>query len=594
MPKGTPRLVLRTLAHYWRIVCSSSFRLGLGLLCGLVHCSFAEISVVATVDQNRVVSGDSFGYSITVKGVQGGVQPNIPKIEGLSFQGPSTQVSTTWINNQVSQSLVFQYRVTPTRTGEFVIPAVEIEVGGKKYATEPIKIVVEKNAGEDALKQSLYAKVRLDSPQVFVGQTAPLDVWLFIREDVPWKQVSAFDHEAEGLGYRFLPNLKKGSKVVDGVNFTVLVVEGAISPTKTGKLTFGPCILKTQLRVQRKGGGGPFNDPFFESFFGNAEVREYPVTLDPVPIEVLPLPEPGRPADFAGAVGQWKLEVSAKPTEVAVGDPITLTAKIKGEGNIDTVPPIRLGDLTEFKTYEPTSKTTKNDLGTQGERTFEQVLIAKDVTVKRLPEIRFSFFNPRTKQYEVARRDPIPLVVKAGSTGQTTIVGGGAPVRPKEKLGQDIVYIKGNLGPVAAVTPFVKTGGFLALNVFPVVALVGAVAWKRRVDKLRGDMAYARRSRAAKQARRLLAETGSFDQVQRALQSYLGDRLNIPASGITVAIVDDQLLPRGLKADLAEELKGCFEACDTARFAGGSGGADVATLRERVERLIDEIEKIQL
>ena len=54
---------------------------------------------------------------------------------------------------------------------------------------------------------------------------------------------------------------------------------------------------------------------------GSRQVREVPVTIDAVPIEVLPLPDEGKPADFTGAVGQWNLEVTAKPTEVAVGDP---------------------------------------------------------------------------------------------------------------------------------------------------------------------------------------------------------------------------------------------------------------------------------
>jgi len=65
------------------------------------------------------------------------------------------------------------------------------------------------------------------------------------------------------------------------------------------------------------------------------------------------------------------------------------------------------------------------------------------------------------------------------------------------------------------------------LNAAPVLALLGGIGWKRRTDKLRGDVAYARRSRAAKNARRLLGSATSYDQIQHALQDYLGDRLNI-------------------------------------------------------------------
>jgi BatD DUF11 like domain len=325
---------------------------------------------------------------------------------------------------------------------------------------------------------------------------------------------------------------------------------------------------------------------------GRTQVREVPITIDVLPVTVLPLPEEGRPADFSGAVGQWNLEVTAKPTEVAVGDPITFTIKVSGSGNIDTVPTPKLGGLDEFKTYEPTTKTTKDDLNTTGERVIQQVLIARTPEVKQLPEVRLVYFDPVAKAYKTADKAPIKLVVKAGSGGQSTIVSGGNRLRPEEKLGQDIVYLKGDLGPVPSTVPFCATPTFWTLNTMPVLALLGGIGWKRRTDKLRGDIAYARRLRAAREARKLLADAKSYDEVQRALQNYLGDRLNIPAAGITASIVEEQLLPRGISSELATGLRECFEACDTARFAGGSAGAAIAATREKVDRLIDELEKI--
>ena len=178
--------------------------------------------------------------------------------------------------------------------------------------------------------------------------------------------------------------------------------------------------------------------------------------------------------------------------------------------------------------------------------------------------------------------------------GQTTIVSDGSRLRGEEKLGQDIVYLKGDLGPAAAAVPFYATPVFWTLNILPVLGLLGSIGWKRHTDKLRGDVAYARRSRAARNARRLLDSASSYDEIQHALQQYLGDRLNIPAGGITASIVDEQLVPRGVNGQLASDTKTCFEACDTARFAGGNTGSGAQAIREEVKRLIDELEKKQL
>jgi alcohol dehydrogenase class IV len=128
----------------------------------------------------------------------------------------------------------------------------------------------------------------------------------------------------------------------------------------------------------------------------------------------------------------------------------------------------------------------------------------------------------------------------------------------------------------------------------PALALLGTVGWKRRTDRLRGDVAYARRTRAAKKARKLLTSATSYDEIQHALQHYLGDRLNIPVGGITASVVDEQLVPRGVNAELADRVRACFEACDTARFAGGGADTSIQATRDNVERLIDELETKQL
>jgi hypothetical protein len=536
--------------------------------------AFADVSVVASVDRNHVAFGESVALTIVVQGTQGGSQPSIPRVDGLNFDGPSTQSSFSLNNGQMSQSISFVYQVTPARTGEFTIPAIAVNVGGKSYSTEPIRLVVEKGSGQNDSSQEIFARAMVPSKQVYLGQTEPVGVLVFARADLPYKGLSSFNYEADGLGFKYLPNVKPGTQVINGESYNVGVIQGAISPERTGTLNFGPCILKAQLTVPRRGGrnGWPFDDSMFDQM----------------------LPEEGRPADFGGAIGQWKLDVTAKPTDIAVGDPITVTIKVSGNGNIDTVPMPKFGPLDGFKTYDPTTKTTKDDLNTTGERVMQQVLIAKSTDVKELPEVRLAYFDPEARAYKTAVQSPIKLVVKAGTGGRTTIVSGGERLRPDEKLGQDIVYLKGNVGPVAPTAPFYGTATFWVLNVSPVLALLGAVGWKRRTDKLRGDVAYARRTRAAKKARQLLASAASYDEIQHALQHYLGDRLNIPVGGITANVVDEQLVPRGVNGEIADRARSCFEACDTARFAGGGAEANVQATRDNVERLIDELETKQL
>jgi len=534
---------------------------------------FAQVRVTATVDRNRIGFGESLMLTITAHDTQTAPSVAIPKVDGLRFAGPSVSTSMSIVNGTVNQSVGLAYQVTPSRPGEFVIPSLEVTVGKQVYRTEPIPIVVEKGIPQTDGSQLVTLRVQTPSQQLYLGQTAPLNVQIFARSDAPLKGFAGFSAEADGLGYQYRPNLKSGTYIEGGVRYNVFVIEGAITPERTGKLHFGPCVVKAQLTVERRGRPADL----FERFFGREEIREVPFTMDAVPLEVLPLPEEGRPSDFSGAVGQWDLEVTAKPTQVAVGDPITLTIKISGTGNLHRVSAPKLAGLDEFKTYDPTTKTTPNELNTAGERIIQQVLVPKSAGVKQLPVVRLSYFDPIAKQYKTASHPPIPIVVQPGAGGQATIVSGGLRVRPEEKLGHDIVYLKGAPGPVARVFP---PSAFWLLNVAPALALLGALAWKRRADKLRADIAYARRNRASRNARKQLATATDCEQIQHALQTYLGDRLNIPSSGITASVADERGLPRAVRE--------IFETCDAARFAGVA--VDTAALKQKVQQVIDELE----
>ena len=220
--------------------------------------AFADVSVVATVDRNHVAFGESVTLTITVQGARNAPRPSVPPVDGLQIQytGQSMQVV---MGDSNSQSLSFTYQVMPGRTGESVIPAIEVNVNGNVYHTEPIKLVVEKGAVQGGVNQRLFARVTLASQQAYLGQTVPINVIVFVRKDIPFHGLSGFQAEAEGLNYKHLDRLKQGSEVIDGESFSFYVIEGALTPTRVGALSFGPAAVKCQLRVPKRGGDDFFN-----------------------------------------------------------------------------------------------------------------------------------------------------------------------------------------------------------------------------------------------------------------------------------------------------------------------------------------------
>ena len=117
----------------------------------------------------------------------------------------------------------------------------------------------------------------------------------------------------------------------------MLELRTAVFPIIPGDLIISPAKLKCDLIIPRQR----------ESLFGDAflmislagEQRRFPIerATESVIIKAKPLPEQGKPIDFKGAVGSYNMEVSTKAQQVKVGDPITLSISVYGEGNIQTV-----------------------------------------------------------------------------------------------------------------------------------------------------------------------------------------------------------------------------------------------------------------
>ena len=105
--------------------------------------------------------------------------------------------------------------------------------------------------------------------------------------------------------------------------------------------------------------------------------QDIKVASPPVELTVSTLPAEGRPPDFSGAVGTFKIASDLSSTAAAAGDPLTLRLHVTGSGNFDRVDSTMLEHVEQWKTYPPKSTFKSSDaLGYKGEKTFEQPLIA--------------------------------------------------------------------------------------------------------------------------------------------------------------------------------------------------------------------------
>ena len=345
-------------------------------------------------------------------------------------------------------------------------------------------------------------------------------------------------------------------------------------------------------------------DPFEDIFAANYQRKQLTAHSEAVAMNVMPLPAQNRPANFNGAVGSFDLKASAAPTNVSVGDPITLRIEVQGRGSFDSV---KLPDFgwKDFTFYQPnTSVTNSDNLGTRGVKYFDQVIVPQRAGIAAIPALSFSFFDPDARIYKTINKPAIPITVKATGHGQaqpTVIASADTPTQPLRPA-TDIVHIKPTLGQLSFIAPpFATRPWFMILLLLPAGLWGAAVAWRRQTDRMTNDPRIRRERETARRVAELLPNLREhaarresdafFATTFRLLQEQIGERLEMPAAAITEAVVDEKLPKLGANADLLKTLGGLFQACNQARYAGATV-ADMEAMIPTIEAALREIRQL--
>ena len=226
--------------------------------------------------------------------------------------------------------------------------------------------------------------------------------------------------------------------------------------------------------------------------------------------------------------------------------------------------------------------------------------------IKALPPVSFSFFDPDQKGYRTLTQPAIGLVVRpGGSAPAPTVVAAKGPTPDNPPPAQDIVHIKPRLGAVAQISmPLVQRPWFLALQAIPVLAWLSALVWRTRTEKLANNPRLRRQRQVAQivrdglvELRQLAADNKSddfFATLVRLLQEQLGERLDLPASAITEAVIEERLRPRGVPETTLAPLHELFQTCNLVRYAPIESSQELAALVPKLEGVLRELKELKL
>jgi len=565
----------------------------------------------ATLDRESVVVGENVTLTLNFEGGQPRSMPVPSNLPNLHVSSSGTSISSEFINGQSRTTFAATYILTPMQPGDYVIPGFIAEVGGEKLSTQPLKLkALKPNAPSAATinsgSQVTFMKLVLPKKQMYVGETVLAQLELYIQGNVRINQFQLTSFPADGciIGKMVQGNQRRAQ--IGNLAYNMVPLTFPIKSVKSGPIIVGP-VTATVVAAIPTGGR---QDSFLERFgLGTpAEQRQLTLATESDTLQSLPLPNQNVPANFNGAVGAFSMNVTAGPTNLTVGDPITVRVQISGQGAFDTLTLPDPFTSTDFKAYPATVKSveTTDQFGLQGSKTFEQVIVPQNAEIKQLPPVAFSFFDPEQATYRTLTHPPFRLVVQPAATSPPPTVA--TAIRRSEAEipapAQDIVPIKTRLGTVAQIGPtLVRQPWFLGLQLLPVLALVFSVLMRRRADNFANNPRLRRQRQVAQiirdgldELRKCAAGNQSdnfFATLFRLLQEQLGERLNLPAFAITEAVIEDHLQPRRTPEATLTQLRELFQSCNLARYAPIRSSHELAALIPRIESTLRELQSLK-
>ncbi len=572
-------------------------------LCALGSvCPVHGASVEVKVSTREAVPGEAIELYVVVHGNEDSDPPQLPPMPGFTVKpalgNPSVRSSMQIINRRVTRdkSLTYTYALRPQRPGRLRIPSITVKAGGKVHKTKPIPIVVTKSETGDLL----FVEFAADRESVYVEQPFELTLRIWVRpfkhrgRPLQAKQMwGLFSRDSE-LG-PFAQQVRKGKFTVrsairkdrDGQEREYYLYQASqkVWPDKPGPYRPTPVTINMVYPVR-------LSEDTFGDLRHAAKPRRLLEQAKPPKIVVKPIPEEGRPPTYNGAIGRYAWKVWADRTDVRRGQLITLNMEISGEGRLDRVPAPPLAKAAELAKHfkvldEQLAGEVRDD-----KKIFRQKIRATDDSVKAIPPIPLAFFDPDADggkgRFVTVMSEPIPITVHAADTLTADEIVIPAAMGPDQSsiLTEAADSIRANYGEAAAALAsqvFAPGPTWAASLVVPPIVWLAGYVFRRRSDRLRTDVALARRRGARRSAEgRLRAAAGSDDPsggVADALLNYIADRANLPAGGLTRADAVARLRDDGAPDETIDELDALLSACEEARYAGLS-----TTAGQRVDR----------
>lgn len=566
------------------------------------------ISVGAAVSSQEVFRGEPFRLEIHINGSDSPAEPDLSglsdfQVGNLGGQIHNSESITIDFNGKqnrvVKRGYIFSYRLTPRTKGQILIPSIAVKVNGKTFHTRSIPIQVREPQETDDFK----LRLTLSKPKIYVGEPITLTVTWYLGTEARSPQFSIpilddsrfriypkeFVREPRKNYYRIAIGgqeviAKADKDTLNGKTYVTLSFEVVIIPQQAGAISISNATVAFEALIGYRRQTSPFEDFFSKDFFGMGKRGVYKKKVIPakaVTLEVLNLPEAGRPANFVGHVGIYNLHATATPTQANVGEPITLTVTLSGSAYLKDIelPPLKGQPnlVTNFKI--PEEMAEGNIEGKT--KIFTQTIRATNPDIQAIPSIELAYFDTEKEQYRIARTKPIPVSIKGTRIVTAQDAEGTALPTVKSELKEWSKGIAHNYEDLSVLenqqyglATLIRSPVWLGITLGPLAIYLSLLITTVTVRRTKADPE-KRQAKGAFGALRkdlkLLDKTDptrAYRQILEIVQDYIGKKLRLTSGAITFRDIEETLRAQGVETETLRNIETLFADCEAAHYAG--------------------------
>lgn len=585
------------IRFYWRTIAL--------LLLPFIGMSLHAASVSFRVEApSQVIEGNKFSITYVLENSPEYPQnieikeiPNCRFLFGPAIMQSSSDITTNG-KRRHSSSVRYTYTYRAEKQGTVKISAANAIVGGKTLSTRPVSLEIlppdrsatntsgnrtqsvqvydidTQTADKPIGHNDVFVRIVLSKPSAYVQEGVLCSIKLYSKYQIS-KFLTNVQPSYNGFMAQEVPVQLQGKfENVNGENYYSYVVkQSVLFPQQSGqlKISSGSYELTVVQFETINTAFGRMRSPVEKTI----KLQSNSASLD---VRELPTP---RPADFTGAVGNFKVSCVLPENQVRTNEASSVKIVVSGSGNLKGLTMPKFNFPSQFDMYDPQTVVSANPSGSTltGKVEAEYTFVPQSVGTFKIEGTSFSYFNPASEKYEHVNVEGFNLNVAKG-TASNAVRYNHEPMRDilpiytgEMHLSKDVAYILGGWHNV------------LFYVVLSVVFLFVAFLYRRTLKLRANEMLMKRKGankiaiKRLKRAKRFLQKGLSdqfYEEMLTALWGYFSDKLSIPVSELNRDNISKELTNYGMyEADIDRIIR-ILDECEFARYAQSAATAGIS------------------